>query len=133
MLEKTFPAEVSALPDAMEMLESALDEANCPMATSMQICMAFEELFVNIAHYAYGTSGGTVTVKLDMSEGLTAICLMDKGIPFDPLAKEDPDVTLMAEDRQIGGLGIYLVKKTMDEVSYERKENQNIVTMKKRF
>lgn len=92
-----------------------------------------EEVYVNIAHYAYAPGTGEVTVRLAFAEApkKAVITFIDSGVPFDPLAKADPDVTLSAEERDIGGLGIYMTKKTMDEVHYEYKDGHNILTLTK--
>ena len=99
----------------------------------MQIALAVEEIFVNIAHYAYAPDKGKATVRVEVSEApvRVTITFIDSGVPYDPLAKEDPDVNLKAEERKIGGLGIYLTKQVMDDVVYEYKDNQNILTLKK--
>lgn len=131
MIEKTFPATDEALPDALAFVEEELEKNDCPLKTVMQITVCVEEMFVNVAHYAYGGKQGEVTMTLDMENGLFSIQLTDEGMPFDPLAKEDPDITLSAEERNIGGLGIFMVKKSMNEVSYERRGNKNIFIMKK--
>lgn len=131
MIEKTFPATDEALADALAFVEEELEKNDCPMKTVMQITVCVEEMFVNVAHYAYDGKQGEVTLTLDTENGLFSIQLTDEGMPFDPLAKEDPDITLSAEERNIGGLGIFMVKKSMNEVSYERKDNKNIFIMKK--
>ena len=103
-------------------------------ALHMKIELVVEEIFVNIASYAYkDTEGGDALVEADISGDPAAltIAFTDSGVPFDPLAKEDPDVTLSADERGIGGLGIYLVKKNMDDVKYERCGNKNVLTVKK--
>ena len=133
MIEKTFPATDESLALAMAFVEEELDKMDCPMKAVMQITVCVEEMFVNVAHYAYNGEEGNVTMRIDNENRLFSICLVDSGIPFDPLAKEDPDITLAAEDRGIGGLGIFMVKKTMDEVSYERVNDTNIFTMKKQI
>ena len=99
----------------------------------MQIDVAIDELFANIANYAYTPDVGPATVRVEVEEDplTVVITFIDKGIPYDPLAKEDPDITLSAEEREIGGLGIFMVKQTMDEISYEYKDGQNILTIKK--
>lgn len=87
----------------------------------------------NIAHYAYDAVTGSATVRVGMEEAPAAACVtfIDHGKPYDPLSKPDTDITLSAEERPIGGLGIFMVKKTMDAVTYEYKDGQNIVTIKK--
>ena len=99
----------------------------------MQIDIAIDELFVNIAHYAYNPDIGTATVRVEVKENPLAVIVtfIDHGVQYDPLATEDPDTTLSAEERRIGGLGIYIVKKSMDEITYEYKDGQNILTIKK--
>ena len=101
----------------------------------MQIDVAIEEIFVNIAHYAYpeGEGDAVISVGADTAAGGVQIVFEDEGIPYDPLKNEDPDITLSAEDRPIGGLGIFMVKKSMDEVSYEYKDGKNRLTIKKSF
>ena len=101
----------------------------------MQIDIAVEELFVNIAHYAYAPQVGHATVRVEIQPEPLAVIItfIDKGMPSDPLAKEDPDVTLSAQERQIGGLGIFMVKKTMDAMTYEYRDQKNILKIKKLF
>lgn len=101
----------------------------------IQIDIAVEEMFVNVASYAYrpGTGTATLRVHADASTRTAGITILDSGVPYDPLAKEDPDITLPAEKRQIGGLGIFMVKKSMDEVRYRRENGQNVFTMIKKW
>ena len=116
-------------------LDEILDEKDCPLKVRLQIDLALEEMYINIANYAYTPKIGEMELRVAFDEAgreLTMV-LIDSGIPYDPLAKKDPDVTLSAEKRKIGGLGIYLVKKTMDSMAYERRDGKNIVTMKKKF
>ena len=105
------------------------------MKAQMQLCVAAEEIFVNIASYAYapGTGKATVRVAIEEEPRRAIVTFLDSGTPFDPLAREDPDVTLSAEERQIGGLGIFMTKKTMDDVSYVYRDGQNVLTLKKIF
>ena len=116
-------------------LDEILDEKDCPLKVRLQIDLALEEMYINIANYAYTPKIGEMElrVEFDEAERELTLVLIDSGIPYDPLAKKDPDVTLSAEKRKIGGLGIYLVKKTMDSMTYERRDGRNIVTMKKKF
>ena len=116
-------------------LDEILDEKDCPLKVRLQIDLALEEMYINIANYAYTPKIGEMELRVAFDEAgreLTMV-LIDSGIPYDPLAKKDPDVTLSADKRKIGGLGIYLVKKTMDSMMYERRDGRNIVTMKKKF
>ena len=126
-------ADDSKLDTVMEFLEQNLETVDCSPKAQMQICVAAEEIFVNIAHYAYGSETGKATVRVELSGDpvTVTITFMDNGVPFDPLAKEDPDVTLTADERKIGGLGIFMTKKTMDDVTYEYKDGKNILQMKK--
>ena len=111
-----------------------LEEADCPMKVQLQLEMAVEEIFVNIASYAYTPGTGDMAMKVEIvKEPLPAavVTIMDTGVPFNPLAKADPDVTLSAEERKIGGLGIFMVKKAMDDLTYEYRNGQNTLILKK--
>lgn len=110
-----------------------LEALECPVKAMMQIDIAIDELFGNIAHYAYHPETGSATVRVEVAEEPLAVIItfIDNGIPYDPLAAEDPDTTLSAEERDVGGLGIYMVKKSMDEIAYEYKKGQNILKIKK--
>ena len=118
-------------------VEEQLESADCPMKVSMQICVSLEEIYVNIVNYAYGDTVGTCELmsKLEPWEdgNKFTLTIRDRGKPFNPLEREDPDITLSAEERQIGGLGIFMVKKTMDEVSYEYQSGQNVLTIVKKW
>ena len=135
VFELNISAEVENLPKVLSFLEGHLENAGCSMKAQMQITVAAEEIFVNIASYAYAPGTGEAAVRLEISDEpkTAAITFLDSGKPFDPLAKEDPDVTLSAEEREIGGLGIYMTKKTMDEVLYEYKDGKNVLTLIKRL
>ena len=129
----TVEAKTENLEEVLGFVDRHLEAMDCSPKVSVQIDVAVEELFVNIAHYAYspGTGDATIDVEILKDPAAIAITFTDRGKPFDPLAKEDPDITLSAEERQIGGLGIYMVKKSMDEVVYEYKDGQNILRIKK--
>lgn len=131
MVERTFPARDESLNEAIAFIEAELEKIDCPLKSVMQITVCVEEMFVNVAHYAYAGEEGKVKLTIDEENGIVTISLTDSGVPFDPLKKEDPDITLSAEERGIGGLGIFMVKKSMNEVAYERKDGKNIFTMKK--
>lgn len=133
MTEKNFPAKDEALNEFLAFAEEELEKAECPMKAVMPITLALEEVFVNVAHYAYPDSTGEVSLAIDFDiESRTMTFIMtDSGIPFDPLAKPDPDITLSAEERQIGGLGIFMMKMTMDDVNYAYTDGKNVLTMKK--
>lgn len=131
--ELMVPAELDRLPEVLSFLEQLLEEADCPLKAQMQITVAAEEVFVNIASYAYAPGTGMVTVRAEILENprRATVTFADSGIPFNPLEKDDPDVTLSAEERQIGGLGIYMTKKVMDEVRYAYQDDQNVMTLTK--
>ncbi len=135
MKELAIEAKAENLEKVLAFLDQELDSLGCTKKAKMQIEIALEELFVNIAHYAYSNQPGSnmVTIQVENSnEPVSAmVTLTDTGIPFDPLAKKDPDVTLSAEQRKIGGLGIYMVKKSMDAVHYRHENGKNILTFRK--
>lgn len=136
MKEITLKAKVENLSSVLEFVDTELEMNDCSMKTQMQIDVAVEELFVNVAHYAYTPEIGDVTLIMDVEDTedgskKAVITFKDSGMPFDPTAKEDPDVTLSAQERQIGGLGIYMVKKSMDEMKYIYDEGQNVLTITK--
>ena len=135
MTSQTFPAKTEALPDILGFVEETLDRYGCPMKIQMSLCVAIEEVFVNIAHYAYNGDNGNVTLGIgfDASNGTVTFRMTDTGIPFDPLKKPEPDITLSAEDREIGGLGIFITRKTMDCLTYAYENGQNILTMIKKI
>ena len=135
MKELTVEATVENIPAVTDFVEAQLDELDCPMKTRMQIDIAIDELFSNIAHYAYNPGTGLATVQVDVAEDppTVVITFVDTGVPYDPLAKEDPDVGLAAEDRAVGGLGIYMVKKSMDAIDYEYKDGRNILRIRKKI
>ncbi len=133
MKEITVEAKVEKLEDVLSFVDELLSVYDCPMKTQIQIDVAVEEIFVNIAHYAYAPDTGMAEVAAEVSgdPGCLTITFKDSGVPYDPLEKEDPDITLNAEERQIGGLGIYMVKQSMDEVDYKYEDGKNIFTIKK--
>ena len=132
-LEKIFKAKEEQLSEVLGFVEQELEEKTCPMKTIMQISVCVEEIFVNVAKYAYTQEEADVTIGMKYDADELTMRFTDYGIPFDPLAKKDPDISLPAEEREIGGLGIYIVKKTMDDVKYEYKNGMNILTMKKKI
>ena len=133
MKELTTEATIENINVVTEFVNEQLQELNCSMKAQMQIDIAIDELFSNIAQYAYHPEIGNATVCVDVTEHpmTVRITFIDHGIPYDPLSAINPDITLSAEERALGGLGIYLVKQTMDEVTYEYKGGQNILTIKK--
>ena len=135
MNEITVKALVDNLGTVTDFVDDFLDSCDCPMKVQMQIDIAIDEIFSNICHYAYGDSVGEATVRVEFEDASArkaiALTFIDNGVPYNPLEKEDPDTTLSAEDRKIGGLGIYMVKKNMDEMEYEYSDGKNILSMKK--
>ena len=131
--ELTLEAKVANLQQVLDFVDENLKSMRCPMKILMQIDVAVEEIFVNVASYAYAPYTGSVTIRMALQEKPRAVVItfIDSGIPYNPLAKEDPDVSLSAEERSIGGLGIFMVKKTMDKMEYEYTDKQNILKMYK--
>ena len=121
--ELTLDARVENISEVTAFIDAELERLDCPLKAQTQIDIAIDELFSNIAFYAYAPNVGLATVRT----------FLDHGIPYDPLEKTDPDTTLAAENRSVGGLGIFLVKKTMDEIQYQRCNDQNVLTIKKRI
>lgn len=135
MTNRTFPARTEALSDVLGFAEQMLDSFGCSMKIQTAVCVAIEEVFVNVAHYAYGDGEGDVSLGIGFDEVNRAVTfrMTDKGIPFDPLKKADPDITKSAEEREIGGLGIFIAKKTMDSIAYAYENGENILTMIKKI
>lgn len=126
-------ATVENLSEVQAFLETMLEAAGCPMPKQMQVQVAAEEIYINIAHYAYAPETGSVTLCAEISgdPAVFSLVFIDSGKPFDPLAKSDPDITAPAAERGIGGLGILLAKKNTDEMQYAYTGGKNILTMKK--
>lgn len=129
----TISAETQQLDDVLSFINAPLEALGVSEEEKVVIDIAVEEIYVNIALYAYEPGRGPVTLRWTLEDKPLSIQIdfMDRGTPYDPLAREDPDLTLSAEDRQIGGLGIYMVRKSMDEVSYEYRDGKNCFMMKK--
>ena len=135
MTNKTFSAKTESLNSILGFVEETIEGFECPMKTQTALCVAIEEVFVNVAHYAYPESEGDMTLHISFDEESRNITfrMTDKGVPFNPLKKPDPDITLSAEEREIGGLGIFIAKKTMDSLSYSYENGENILTMIKKI
>ena len=131
--EMDIEASVDNLQQVINFVNARLEAVDCSPKAQMQLELAVEEIFVNIANYAYAPGKGNATVRVEVFKNPVTVIItfLDRGIPFDPLKKEDPDVTLSANDRKIGGLGVFMTKQLMDEVSYEYKDGQNVLTLKK--
>lgn len=130
--ELILPAKTELLDEVQQFVRRRLED-RCSMKAQMQIDLAVEEIFVNIASYAYSPEEGTAAVRVELTEDPVSVSIsfLDRGVPYDPLSKEDPDVKALAQERKIGGLGIFLTKQVMDEVRYEYRDGQNILTMRK--
>lgn len=135
MNTKTFPARVEVLPDVMGFVEDILGELGCSVKNQSEVCVALEEIFVNIARYAYGGGEGDVnlSVAFEKESRTVTFLVADTGVPFNPLKNLEPDITLSAEERDIGGLGIFITKKVMDQITYAYNNGKNILTMSKRI
>ena len=135
MKELTIEAEIENLDKVIGFVDEQLEALECPMKAQMQIDVAVEEIFVNIASYAYvpGKGSATICVAWEEDPKTVSITFIDRGVPYDPLKKEDPDVSLPAAERAIGGLGIFMVKKSMDEMTYEYRDGQNVLCIRKRL
>lgn len=133
MKELTVDATIESIPVITEFVDEQLEQFGCPMKAQAQIDIAIDELFSNIVHYAYHPGTGPATVRVEVVEDPLSVVItfIDQGVPYDPLAQADPDVTLSAEERKIGGLGIYIVKKNMNEITYEYKDGRNILRIRK--
>lgn len=134
MKELVIEADVKSLDEVLDFINEELERADCPPKTQIQIDIAVEELYVNIAHYAYTPDVGNATIIVDVKEEeprSVSITFVDRGFPYNPLMKPDPDITLPIDERKIGGLGIYMVKKSMDNITYEYRDGQNILTIEK--
>lgn len=133
MKELVIGARTDNLDQVIAFVDENLEEADCSMKAQMQIDVAVEEIFVNIASYAYtpGVGSATVIFELTQDPAVVTVTFIDRGVPYDPLEKEDPDVTLSAEERGIGGLGIFMAKKAVDDMQYVYRDGQNILTISK--
>lgn len=133
MKEMTVEAVLESIPVITDFVDGQLERYGCPMKAQAQIDVAIDELFSNIVHYAYHPGVGPATVRVEVVEDPLSVVItfIDQGIPYDPLSKADPDVTLSAEERELGGLGIYIVKKNMNEITYEYKDGRNILKIRK--
>ena len=131
MSKLTVPAEVDHLDEVLEFTEAAVNASGLDKKSGYNLNIAVEEIFVNISKYAYPSDNGDITISLSVSDEVITVEFKDTGTPYDPLGKPDPDITLSAEDREIGGLGIFMVKKLMDSVEYRYEDGWNILTMSK--
>ena len=135
MKELTVDAAVENIEVVTKFINKELEKLNCPVKAQTQIAIAIDELFGNIARYAYSPEIGKATVRFSIEEDPLAVTItfIDNGVPFDPLQRAEPDTHASLQDRPIGGLGIFLVKKTMNMVEYSYENGQNILTIKKQL
>ena len=135
MKHRTVAARSDQLDGVLAFIEGELLAAGAPAKTRMQLALAAEEVFINIASYAYGGGDGEAVVSMSISGDppVATVVFSDAGAPHNPLEKPDPDITLSAEEREIGGLGIFMVKKNADEVRYVREDGRNILTLVKKL
>ena len=133
--ELNIEAVTDNLDEVINFVNGRLEICDCSPKAQMQMDLAVEEIFVNIANYAYAPDKGRATVRVEVSDDpvTVTITFTDRGVPYDPLKKDDPDVTLPAGEREVGGLGIFLTKQIMDDLSYEYRDGQNILTLKKKL
>ncbi len=133
MDELTIEATLENLPQAEEFVDTQLERLAVPKHIQMQIDIAVDELMTNIVSYAYRPETGPATVRVEVQEDPVAVVVtfIDHGVPYDPLAQQDPDTSLSLDERDPGGLGILLVKKSMDDISYSYSNGQNILSIKK--
>lgn len=135
MREMTLAATVENIGVVTDFVNEQLQTLDCPMKAQLQIGVAIDELFGNIAHYAYAPQVGEATVRVELVQDPRSVIItfMDEGIPYDPLSSADPDTSLSAEERSIGGLGVFMVRKIMDEMTYRREAGRNILSVRKRI
>ncbi len=131
MVQQKFDATLESITQAIQFVDEQLEAADCSLRSQMQIDVALDEILSNIVHYAYPGSTGSFTLELEIADGTASITFIDQGIPYNPLEKTDPDVTLSAEERDVGGLGIFLVKKSMDHMEYSHKDGCNVLTIRR--
>lgn len=133
MKELTIAATVENIEVVTDFVNEQLEALDCPMKAQMQIDIAIDELFGNIAQYAYNPDVGDATVRVEVQEDPLAVIItfIDGGVPYDPLSAADPDITLSAEERTMGGLGIFMAKKSMDEITYRYENGSNILSIRK--
>jgi anti-sigma regulatory factor (Ser/Thr protein kinase) len=133
MKKLTINASTDNLPAVLEFIDAELEAAGIGGKTQFQIDIAVEEIYVNIAHYAYAPDTGSATIQFDIrgNPPEAEIQFIDEGKPYNPLCSAEPDITLSAGEREIGGLGIFMTRKSMDAVEYRFEGNKNILTIRK--
>ena len=127
------PAELERLDEVINFVGTLLDAHGCTPQVRTQLRMAMEELYVNVAHYAYPSGDGWAEIRGSVEDGVVTFRLIDGGTPYDPLAKPDPDIMLSGEEREIGGLGIYMVKNMVDKMEYVYRDGCNQLILRKKL
>lgn len=135
MKEMTIAATMENIELVTAFVDEQLEELGCPMKAQIQIDIAIDELFGNIVHYAYSPEVGEATVRLEVQENPLSVIItfIDGGVPYNPLAAADPDTTLSIDERAVGGLGVFMVKKSMDEITYRYEGGKNILSIRKKI
>lgn len=131
--ELTLDATIENIERVTAFIDERLEAFGCPRKALVQINIAIDELFGNIAQYAYNPDTGPATVRVEVSASEIAITFIDSGVPYDPLSAKEPDIALLAEERDIGGLGIYMAKNIMDDITYEYEGGKNILRIRKKM
>ncbi|MDR3332578.1 MAG: ATP-binding protein [Synergistaceae bacterium] len=131
----TYKADMSEIDGVYSLISSSLAGSGAPESAARLLEMAADEIFSNIVNYGYGDSrdGGRIDVSSEVRDGVAEITFSDDGVPFDPLSKAPPDTGAGADERPIGGLGIYIVRNSVDAIDYSREDGHNILTLKKRI
>lgn len=124
---------IDSIPEVIAFAEAQLEEMGCPARSRVHIDIAIDEIFANIAMYAYAQAGGMATVRVEelCAPRRVVVTFIDQGTPYNPLARQEPDITLAAEDRPIGGLGVLMVRRSMDDVAYEYRDGSNVFSITK--
>lgn len=135
MKELTVDATVDNITSVTDFVDEQLKAFGCPLKAKMQIDIAIDELFGNIAHYAYKPDVGPATVRIEENENPPAVIItfIDHGVQYDPLSAEEPDITLSAEERRVGGLGIYIVKKVWMKLLMNTRTDRTYLKSRKTF
>ncbi len=135
MNKLTVPAKIENLQKVMNFLSDQLDSVDYVMKSRLQLELSIEEAYVNIVNYAYKSEEGKVVICCDIDEHPLQVTMqfIDCGIPYNPLKNEDPDISLNVEEKEVGGLGIFLIKKNVDHIEYEHKDGKNILTIQKKL
>uniref|UniRef100_UPI004055AEED ATP-binding protein n=1 Tax=Agathobacter sp. TaxID=2021311 RepID=UPI004055AEED len=133
MQDLRLQASTDTLYTVLDSIEAHLDKNGCPEDIKTEVLIAVEEIYVNIANYAYNGNAGEAVVQMEVRQNpkLCRVVLKDRGIPYNPLGQEEPDISLSAEEREVGGLGIFMVKQFMDKVEYRYENGYNILMLEK--